>query len=115
MLESMESMSEDHIAMLKDVMQHLKTHMKEEEEHDFPRLEERLSDSESAAIAKSFECTKGIVPTRAHPHAPDHPPFENLVAMLTMPIDKLRDMVSKFPSKQERDSVAEAARMKSVN
>jgi hemerythrin superfamily protein len=115
MLESMESMSEGHIAMLKDVMDHLKTHMKEEEEHDFPRLEEKLSDSESAAIAKSFERTKGIVPTRAHPNAPSHPPFESVVGMLTMPIDKLRDMVSKFPSKQERDSVAEAAKIRSVN
>ncbi|KAH6901911.1 HHE domain-containing protein, partial [Coprinopsis sp. MPI-PUGE-AT-0042] len=115
MLESMESMSEGHIAMLKDVMDHLKTHMKQEEEHDLPLLEEKLSDSESAAISKSFERTKGLVPTHPHPSAPDRPPFESIVGMLLMPIDKLRDMVSKFPSKQERDAVAQAAKVKSVN
>ncbi|KAH6901902.1 hypothetical protein BKA70DRAFT_1113386 [Coprinopsis sp. MPI-PUGE-AT-0042] len=70
-MESMEVMSEHHVASLKDVMSKLKEHMKDEEEHNFPKLEETLSDSETASIAKSFERTKLIVPTRSHPNAPD--------------------------------------------
>lgn len=72
-IESMEVMSDKHIATLKDVMSRLKDHMKEEEEHDFVKLEEKLSDADSATIAKSFERTKIIVPTRPHPTAPDRP------------------------------------------
>lgn len=111
----MESMSEGHISMLNDIMSHLKAHMKEEEEHDLPKLEEKLSDSETTNIAKSFEHTKGIVPTHSHPNAPNRPPFESLAGMLAMPMDKLRDMVSKFPSTQERDAVVEAAKVRGVN
>lgn len=109
-IESMEVMSDKHIATLKDVMPRLQTHMKEEEEHDFVKLEEKLSDADSATIAKSFERTKIIVPTRSHPSAPDHPPFESIAGLFATPIDMLRDMVAKFPTSEERDRAADAAK-----
>ena len=37
----------------------------------------------------------------AHPGAPDKPPFETIVGLLTAPIDKLRDMFETFPSDEE--------------
>ena len=113
MMESMQTMSEGHIALLKEVMVKLREHMLEEESNDFPKLEAVLSDSESSTIAKAFERTKGLVPTHPHPSAPNKPPFESIVGFFATPIDKLRDMVSKFPSVEERKAVAEAA--KTVN
>ena len=45
----------------------------------------------------SFTRTKHFIPTRSNPSAPDKPPFETAVGMLTAPIDKLRDAFAKFP------------------
>lgn len=80
-------------AMWKDLAQH----NKEEEEIDLVELEQTLSAEESADLAKSFQLTKKFVPTRSHPSAPNEPPFETVVGLLTAPIDKLRDMFSRFP------------------
>lgn len=39
-----------------------------------------------------------FTPTRAHPSAPNKPPFETVVGLLTAPIDRLRDLLfTKFP------------------
>ena len=113
MMESMETMSEGHVTMLKDVMSKLREHMRDEEENEFPKLEAVLSDAESTTIAKAFEKTKGIVPTHPHPSAPSRPPFESIAGFFATPIDKLKDMVAKFPPVEERNRVAEAA--KAVN
>ena len=64
-----------------------------------PRVENLLTREESQALAKSFERTKMITPTRNHPSAPDRPYFENIVAMMTAPIDKVADLMRMFPRK----------------
>lgn len=85
-----------------------------EETEDIPKLEKTLSRDESAALARLFERTKMFVPTRfvrfaldlggsnfvssrAHPNAPDKPPFDSVVGLMTAPLDKLRDLFDKFP------------------
>lgn len=35
--------------------------------------------------------------TRAHPSAPNKPPFETLVRLLAAPVDKLKDWSASFP------------------
>jgi len=35
--------------------------------------------------------------TRSHPSAPDKPPFETVLGLMTAPLDKLGDMLRKFP------------------
>jgi hypothetical protein len=49
------------------------------------------------SLGDKFERMKMFVPTRAHPSAPNKPPFETLVGLLTMPVDKLRDLFKDFP------------------
>jgi len=34
---------------------------------------------------------------RAHPNAPNKPPFETVAGLMAAPIDKLRDLFEKFP------------------
>ncbi|KAI5809213.1 hypothetical protein BZA77DRAFT_288571 [Pyronema omphalodes] len=84
---------------LKAIMADLTEHIKDEELHDLPQLEKALANNnaESADLAKSFERTKMFTPTRSHPAAPNKPPFETVAGLMVAPMDKLRDMFSKFP------------------
>lgn len=79
----------------------LSEHIKSEEERDLPALEDALKSQggESESMAKSFGRTKAFVPTRSHPSAGEHPPFETVMGLLTAPIDHLADLFRKFPDK----------------
>lgn len=78
-------------------MTDLDKHIREEEDEDLPALEKAFPPGESERIARSFSRTKMFVPTRSHPAAPDRPPFETVAGLLAAPLDKLRDMMRKFP------------------
>ncbi|KAF3011959.1 hypothetical protein E8E15_002080 [Penicillium rubens] len=89
------------IPTIKSLMKNLLEHIKEEETHDLPRLEEALSAEDSQTHARSFGRTKMFVPSRSHPTAPDKPPFETAVGLLTAPIDRLADLFRKWPDTSE--------------
>jgi len=78
-------------------MDNLHHHIEHEKNEDMPRLEGLISRQESEAIARSFQRTKGIVPTRSHPAAPTEFYAESIVGLLTMPIDRMRDWLRDFP------------------
>ncbi|KAF8976143.1 hypothetical protein BGZ46_008502 [Entomortierella lignicola] len=82
------------IALWRDLSQHIK----EEEEHDLIVLEDALQVKDSESLSNSFKRTKYFVPTRSHPNAPDKPPFETVAGLLVAPIDRLKDLFSKFPN-----------------
>ncbi|KAJ5982665.1 hypothetical protein N7451_012765 [Penicillium sp. IBT 35674x] len=82
---------------LKALMKDLSEHIQEEESNDLPKLEESLSTEESENLAKSFGRTKIFVPSRSHPSAPDKPPFETAVGLMTAPIDHLADLFRTWP------------------
>lgn len=42
---------------------------------------------------------------RSHPSAPNKPPFETLAGLMSAPMDKLKDMFSKFPTTEEKQSI----------
>jgi len=85
------------IPTIKSIMEDLRQHIKEEEEHDLPKLESALSQEESESLSKSFARTKAFVPSRSHPSAPNKPPFETAIGLLTAPIDHIGDLFRKFP------------------
>ncbi|KAJ5283278.1 hypothetical protein N7505_001258 [Penicillium chrysogenum] len=85
------------ISTIKELMENLSEHIKEEETDDLPKLEVALSQEDSQSNAKSFGRTKMFVPSRAHPSAPDKPPFETVAGLLTAPIDHLADLFRKWP------------------
>lgn len=82
-------------------MNDLHEHIKHESEEDMPRLEKLLSKEESEALARSFERTKMITPTRSHPSAPNRPWLENLAALLAAPVDRIGDMLRSFPAESK--------------
>jgi hemerythrin superfamily protein len=99
-LESVQPGSAEHGSRLKEIMEHLHTHNDSEENEDLPRLEPALGEEGSKSAAKSFTLTKKFAPTRPHPSAPNKPPFETVVGLMTAPIDKLKDMFAKFPTEE---------------
>lgn len=89
-------------------MEVLHHHIEHEKNEDMPRLENLLSREESEALARKFERTKGIVPTRSHPAAPTEYYLENLAGLLVAPIDRLQNWLRDFPN--ERDVEAAEGR-----
>lgn len=86
--------------LLDRLMKDLHTHIGHEKNEDMPRLEKVLAKEESQALARSFERTKMITPTRSHPSAPNRPYFENVVGLMLAPIDKIRDLMRSFPEEE---------------
>jgi hemerythrin-like domain-containing protein len=101
--QNLKPADEDFIPTLKAIWSSLEHHIKEEEEHDMPALEEafrnshKASTNESESMAKSFGRTKAFVPSRSHPSAGEHPPFETAMGLLTAPFDHVADIFRKFP------------------
>ncbi|KAL8823036.1 MAG: hypothetical protein Q9170_008380 [Blastenia crenularia] len=100
-LQSLAPSSSSFTPLLDRLMTDLHEHIEHESQEDMPRLEEKLSREESQALAKSFERTKMITPTRSHPSAPNRPYAENFAAMLAAPIDRFRDLLRSFPDTEE--------------
>ncbi|KAI2776153.1 hypothetical protein F4815DRAFT_485334 [Daldinia loculata] len=90
---------EDHsfLPTLEALFKDLKRHIKEEEEQDLVKLEDALGLTQSKELCQKFEKTKLFTPTRSHPSSPNKPPFETVVSFMTAPIDKIRDLFTKFP------------------
>jgi len=91
--------SPEFLPTLEALMKSLNQHIKEEENDDLPALESAIENDESESIAKSFGRTKAFVPSRSHPSAPNKPPFETVIGLMTAPIDHLGDLFRKFPDK----------------
>ncbi|KAJ5175674.1 uncharacterized protein N7482_001551 [Penicillium canariense] len=95
--QNMQPSNPQFTSTLKALMDDLSQHIKEEESHDLPKLEEVLSQDDSEKYSTSFGRTKMFVPSRSHPSAPDKPPFETVVGLLAAPIDHLADLFRKWP------------------
>lgn len=92
--------------LLDDLMEVLHHHIEHETDEDMPRIEGLLSQEESEALARSFERTKLIVPTRSHPGAPTEFYLENLAALMAAPMDKFQDWMRSFPTEEDRANAA---------
>ncbi|CAA7270420.1 unnamed protein product [Cyclocybe aegerita] len=103
-LESIQPGTQEHANVLKKVIDHLRPHNDSEENTDLPALEKAIGAEASREASASFKRTKKFAPTRAHPGAPDKPPFETLAGLLAAPIDKLKDAFATFPSEEEKEA-----------
>jgi iron-sulfur cluster repair protein YtfE (RIC family) len=101
--QNLSSDDPDYVPKLKKIWSLLETHIDEEEKRDLPALEQALKShaQESETLASQFSKTKQFVPTRSHPSAGEHPPFETVMGLMAAPIDKLADMFRKFPDKRD--------------
>lgn len=104
-IESHKPGSQQHGAILKSVMELLRPHNESEEQNDLPLLTKALGEQASGEAAANFKRTKKFAPTRAHPGAPDKPPFETFAGLMAAPIDKLKDTFAKFPTEEQKQDV----------
>lgn len=89
--------------LLHTLLDALHHHIQHEREEDMPRLEKLLPREESEALARAFQRTKMISPTRSHPSAPTTYVFESLASMMAAPIDRFRDLVmNDYPTEQDQ-------------
>lgn len=123
-IESLKAGSSEYNDTLAKVIAELKPHIAAEETQDLPALESHLGAAKSKDVAASFTRTKMFVPTRlvilyglmfqglthhpnrAHPSAPDKPPFETVAGLMAAPMDQLKDMLSKFPTEEMKQDAA---------
>ncbi|OJD12698.1 hypothetical protein AJ78_06749 [Emergomyces pasteurianus Ep9510] len=70
---------------IKSLTENFSEHINADEEDDLVRLENALKTKESEKLVSSFRRTKTFAPTRSHPTAPDKPPFEAAIGLLTTP------------------------------
>ncbi|CEJ56164.1 hypothetical protein PMG11_02383 [Penicillium brasilianum] len=89
---------------LKEILEDLERHIEQEEGQDLVTLEEELSRAESEALSRSLDRTKLFVPSRSHPTAPDKPPFETAMGLLTAPIDMVADLFRKWPQPEKDEA-----------
>ncbi|KAJ7121081.1 hypothetical protein C8R44DRAFT_623460 [Mycena epipterygia] len=103
-LESLAPGTTEYDNIIERMMASLHHHNDDEEVNDLPLLEPKLGEEGSKHAASQFSLTKKFVPTRAHPSAPNQPPFETLAGFLVAPIDKLKDAFAKFPTKEMKET-----------
>ncbi|KAL4914883.1 hemerythrin HHE cation binding domain-containing protein [Aspergillus aurantiobrunneus] len=96
--QNMKPSDADFEQTIRSLMAELSQHIKEEEVDDLPKLEDAISSTESEKLSTSFGRTKMFVPSRSHPSAPDKPPFETVVGLLTAPVDHLADLFRSWPN-----------------
>jgi hypothetical protein len=102
--QNMKVKDPNYVPKLQELWKLLSQHIKEEEGHDIPALEQTLATDHnytgvSESLAKTFGRTKMLVPSRSHPSAGENPPFESVMGLLTAPIDHIADIFRKFPDK----------------
>ncbi|KAJ5234121.1 uncharacterized protein N7469_003289 [Penicillium citrinum] len=85
------------VPTITDLMDDLAVHIHTEETLDLVKLESAITAEESDRLARSFCRTKWFAPTRAHPSMPDRPPYATAAALITAPLDRLKDLFCWWP------------------
>ncbi len=80
--------------LVDDLMTEIRAHVRDEEDHLFPRLRTAASAEELAKLGDKVRQAKKTAPTRPHPSAPDTPPANKLLAPGAGMVDRLRDALT---------------------
>jgi len=80
--------------LMQQLMTSIKEHVAEEENVVFPQFRQTVSAAELDKLGETVQALKKIVPTHPHPMAPDHPPFNALLAPGTALVDRVRDLLT---------------------
>jgi hemerythrin superfamily protein len=83
------------IKVADEVVEDLKEHAQKEETDIFPRLKERLSETQLSAMQMALKSARAVAPTRPHPNAPVTAPWNWVSGPIQGVVDKLRDAYGK--------------------
>lgn len=93
-LEDMEPGDDKFGQLMSKLMASVREHVQGEEGELFPKMQQACDTEELVKLGKQIETAKKVAPTRPHPLAPDHPPFNKMLAPGTGLVDRLRDFVT---------------------
>lgn len=93
-LEGLEAESPRFEPLVKQMIEDVRHHMREEEEHLLPRMRETCDREELQDLGFKVLAAKEFAPTRPHPHAPHQPPGNLILGPGIGFIDKIRDALS---------------------
>lgn len=93
-LEAMEPQDPGFDAVVMDLQRQIEHHVEDEEGKLFPELRTALSQDQLTDLGHKLELAKKAAPTRPHPSAPNHPPFNKLAAPGAALVDRVRDWLS---------------------
>jgi hemerythrin superfamily protein len=80
--------------LMQELQKAIRHHIQEEEGEAFPKFRQAVSKEELEKLAPVVEALKKIAPTHPHPMAPDHPPFNALLAPGAALVDRVRDLLT---------------------
>jgi hemerythrin-like domain-containing protein len=80
--------------LMQQLMTSIKEHIGEEENEMFPKFRAAVDQSELDKLGETVKALKKILPTHPHPMAPDHPPFNALLAPGAALVDRARDLLT---------------------
>eukprot|EP00743_Colponemidia_sp_Colp-15_P005138 GILK01005529.1.p1 GENE.GILK01005529.1~~GILK01005529.1.p1 ORF type:complete len:194 (+),score=37.56 GILK01005529.1:154-735(+) len=90
---------------LKNLMNNLSEHIKEEENVVFPRVEKTLNESNRNSLYDSLDAVLKLAPTRPHPDAPNKPPLNVIAGVGARALDSMADMTREFPTQEELNNL----------
>ncbi|NSC24685.1 hemerythrin domain-containing protein [Streptomyces albus subsp. chlorinus] len=93
-LEGLESGDPSFDRTLTSLIHEIRSHVSEEEGTLFPRLREAVPPQELAELGDKVRHAKKTAPTRPHPHSPQQPPANKLLAPGAGLVDRIRDALS---------------------
>jgi len=80
--------------LMQDLQSAISHHIEEEETDSFPKFRAAVDQDELDKLGSTVQLLKKIVPTHPHPAAPDHPPFNALLAPGAALVDRVRDLLT---------------------
>jgi hypothetical protein len=86
--------------LLEKIYNEVKAHLQQEETVELPKFEAKISEEQSVALAKKFERAKKYLPNYAVPGAPNKSPYATPVALLSAPLDKVKDLFATLPESE---------------
>ena len=89
-LESLDASHERFDAKMTVLIEHVRHHVKEEEQRLFPEVRDALGRSRLLELGAELRAARPHVPTRPHPAAPDEPPANALVGGAVAVLDHAR-------------------------
>ena len=93
-LEKLEADDPQFDAAVTNLIKTIRHHVEDEETNLFPSLAAAVTQERLEQLGDQVRTAKSVAPTRPHPMAPDHPPFNKLLAPGTGLVDRARDFFS---------------------
>lgn len=100
-LEGLDPRDAEFDRLVGQLIDDVRHHIEEEEGVLFPKLRHACPQNELIDLARRIAAAKDAAPTRPHPSSPSNPPWNQLLDPGTGLVDKMRDALSRRPTRPD--------------